>query len=87
MRINPKDIIPADDEEEEEPKDQEGAARLLRTSIGEGIGQCTICLDALCVDAIVPCGHVCICPSCLKHVNQCPVCRTPMTGLFRIYLS
>jgi hypothetical protein len=29
LRINPKDIIPADDEEEEEPKDQEGAARLL----------------------------------------------------------
>lgn len=53
---------------------------------------CCICSDGLPVHAIVPCGHVCLCldPACVdpyraKQQEQCPLCRTTIEGVLRVY--
>ena len=49
--------------------------------------ECTICMnaprDALCV----PCGHLCACYDCLIALTTklCPVCRSPLNQVVRIY--
>ena len=48
--------------------------------------ECTICLDADAEYAVVPCGHRCLCASCIKAVSECPVCRQAMTAVLRIFI-
>lgn len=54
--------------------------------------QCVICLDRPADSAIVPCGHMCGCYACLQALHasetpQCPLCRTPVTSVIRIFLN
>ncbi|KAI3856842.1 hypothetical protein MKW92_023197 [Papaver armeniacum] len=50
---------------------------------------CIICYDAPREGACVPCGHMVGCVSCLNEINTkkwgCPVCRTKINGVIRIY--
>ncbi|KAK4482464.1 hypothetical protein RD792_009621 [Penstemon davidsonii] len=50
---------------------------------------CTICLDAPLEGACVPCGHMAGCMSCLNEIKAkkwgCPVCRTKIDQVIRIY--
>ncbi|KAF7145783.1 hypothetical protein RHSIM_Rhsim04G0179100 [Rhododendron simsii] len=50
---------------------------------------CVICLDALVEGACIPCGHMVGCISCLNEIKgkkwSCPVCRTKITQVIRIY--
>ncbi len=51
---------------------------------------CCICLAEKADTACVPCGHLCACGACLKTLSsaedsRCPMCRTPVTGVLRIY--
>ncbi|XP_011091307.1 putative E3 ubiquitin-protein ligase XBAT35 isoform X2 [Sesamum indicum] len=50
---------------------------------------CTICLDAPLEGACIPCGHMAGCMSCLKEIKAkkwgCPVCRTKIDQVVRIY--
>ncbi|KAG8370437.1 hypothetical protein BUALT_Bualt14G0116700 [Buddleja alternifolia] len=50
---------------------------------------CTICLDAPLEGACVPCGHMAGCMSCLNEIKAkkwgCPVCRTKIDQIIRIY--
>lgn len=50
---------------------------------------CTICLDAPLEGACVPCGHLAGCMSCLKEIKSknwgCPVCRSKIDQIIRIY--
>ncbi|KAL0376798.1 UNVERIFIED_CONTAM: putative E3 ubiquitin-protein ligase XBAT35 [Sesamum calycinum] len=50
---------------------------------------CTICLDAPLEGACIPCGHMVGCMSCLKEIKAkkwgCPVCRTKIDQVVRIY--
>ena len=48
--------------------------------------ECAICLDGDAEYAVVPCGHRCLCASCSKTVSQCPVCRTAMTAVLRVFV-
>ena len=48
--------------------------------------ECAICLDGAAEYAVVPCGHRCLCASCSKTVSQCPVCRTAMTAVLRVFV-
>ena len=48
--------------------------------------ECTICLDADAEYAVVPCGHRCLCASCIKAVSECPVCRQAMTAVLRVFI-
>lgn len=57
------------------------------------ISICTICSDNSATHAIIPCGHFCICFSCLTTLKntstdpRCPCCRGPITNSLRIYNS
>ncbi|XP_073147526.1 putative E3 ubiquitin-protein ligase XBAT35 [Henckelia pumila] len=50
---------------------------------------CTICLDAPLEGACVPCGHMAGCMSCLNEIKAkkwgCPVCRSKIDQIIRIY--
>ena len=48
--------------------------------------ECVICMAAEAVVAMIPCGHRCLCESCLKlDLPQCPMCRQPVADARRIY--
>mmetsp|Transcript_98614 Transcript_98614/g.180024 ORF Transcript_98614/g.180024 Transcript_98614/m.180024 type:complete len:314 (-) Transcript_98614:273-1214(-) len=58
----------------------------------EDDGMCTICQEQPSDSAVVPCGHMCGCFECLDIVHKsskpdCPICRTSMTGVLKIYKS
>ncbi|KAK8951882.1 putative E3 ubiquitin-protein ligase XBOS34 [Platanthera zijinensis] len=50
---------------------------------------CVICLDKPVEGACIPCGHMVGCMSCLKEINEkkgeCPVCRTKIHQILRLY--
>ena len=59
---------------EVETPDLDGASK------GGSAGPCVVCLDREQTHALVPCGHRCVCASCISAVwsngRVCPVCRT-----------
>ena len=48
--------------------------------------ECAICLADDAEYAAVPCGHRCFCANCSKTVSECPVCRTRMTAVLRVFV-
>ncbi|KAJ6321595.1 hypothetical protein OIU77_011628 [Salix suchowensis] len=54
-----------------------------------GSSSCVICLDAPVEGACIPCGHMAGCMSCLKEIETkkwgCPVCRTKIDQVVRLY--
>ncbi|XP_048129135.1 putative E3 ubiquitin-protein ligase XBAT34 isoform X3 [Rhodamnia argentea] len=50
---------------------------------------CVVCLDAPVQGACVPCGHMAGCMSCLEKIKAkktgCPVCRTKIDQVIRLY--
>ncbi|XP_071732480.1 putative E3 ubiquitin-protein ligase XBAT35 isoform X2 [Rutidosis leptorrhynchoides] len=50
---------------------------------------CVICLDAPAEGACIPCGHMAGCMSCLNEIKGknwgCPVCRTKIDQVVRLY--
>ena len=48
---------------------------------------CSICWDEERDCLIMPCRHNVTCLKCIKSVKNCPVCRTPIDDLFRIFRS
>jgi len=59
---------------------------------GSNEGMCVICLEHPANTAVVPCGHVCGCFTCLQNIHsssdsECPICRATMTSILRSYNS
>uniref|UniRef100_A0A7C9CY52 RING-type domain-containing protein n=1 Tax=Opuntia streptacantha TaxID=393608 RepID=A0A7C9CY52_OPUST len=58
------------------------------TKLGES-SSCVICFDAPVEGACVPCGHMGGCMSCLNEIKVkkwgCPVCRTQIDQVIRVY--
>jgi hypothetical protein len=48
--------------------------------------ECSICLDGDAEYAVVPCGHRCLCASCIKAVSECPMCRGAITAVLRVFI-
>ena len=48
---------------------------------------CKICLENEVGIVFLPCGHLCCCVQCAPAVQQCPVCRTPIRGNVRTYMT
>lgn len=46
---------------------------------------CVVCMERRRVCAFLPCGHSVSCYSCAELMETCPVCRSEITGLCRIY--
>ena len=70
----------ADGEEPEPPKPEPLASTEPTTT------ECTICLDDDADYAAVPCGHRCLCFNCSKTVSQCPMCRTTISAVLRVFV-
>ena len=50
--------------------------------------RCCICLTNPKTHAIQPCGHRCLCPTCVSTVEnrgKCPLCRGNVEAVLRIY--
>ncbi|KAF7146094.1 hypothetical protein RHSIM_Rhsim04G0179200 [Rhododendron simsii] len=56
---------------------------------GGASSSCVICLDAPVEGACIPCGHMAGCMSCLNEIKGkkwgCPVCRTKIDQIVRLY--
>lgn len=68
-----------------EAKEAESQANLQQEKMGGYETNCSICLDAERDCLIMPCRHNVSCTRCIKSVKNCPVCRTPITDIIRIY--
>ena len=42
---------------------------------GRGDDECVVCLENMKEILLLPCRHLCICATCLTHIDKCPVCR------------
>jgi len=51
---------------------------------------CVICQDETVSFISIPCKHVCLCYTCVKHLvdvdNRCPLCRGAVTKFERVYI-
>ncbi|XP_064623172.1 cell growth regulator with RING finger domain protein 1-like [Lineus longissimus] len=43
---------------------------------------CVVCQNARASRALLPCRHACICGSCFKKVDKCPMCRGNIDSFF-----
>ena len=53
---------------------------------GVGVIECVICFEmgtSRCV--LIPCGHLCVCPSCSRGLANCPLCRKPVECAQNLY--
>lgn len=49
--------------------------------------ECVICLSDKKNVTLLPCRHLCVCNSCLVHIDKCPVCRTSFDEYVQINLE
>jgi hypothetical protein len=47
--------------------------------------ECCICLENPKNMIFLPCGHVCTCQDCAPGLENCPICRGPITGKVKAY--
>jgi hypothetical protein len=50
---------------------------------------CVVCMDAPSDYLAIPCGHQCGCETCLNSLKKshvgCPICRTAIAGIVKVY--
>lgn len=47
---------------------------------------CCICYTNAKDHAVVPCYHMCVCVNCAQRIQQCPMCRGPVSRIQKIFL-
>lgn len=60
---------------------------------GGEIRECRVCLEETVTNAMVPCGHLCVCEACAHKIFQssetqrptCPLCRVELSTHVKIY--
>uniref|UniRef100_A0A8D0GIB6 Cell growth regulator with RING finger domain protein 1 n=1 Tax=Sphenodon punctatus TaxID=8508 RepID=A0A8D0GIB6_SPHPU len=67
-------------EEEEENADQSllgkfGLGDEESEALEESIKDCAVCQNGTVNWVLLPCRHTCLCDRCVKHFQQCPMCR------------
>ena len=67
-----------------------GSANSSRPTDRDGMPVCAVCLDKPVNTALTPCFHAGFCNGCAVTISfnrfPCPICRSRVTGLQRIYL-
>ncbi|XP_042813480.1 baculoviral IAP repeat-containing protein 3 isoform X2 [Panthera tigris] len=48
---------------------------------------CKVCLDREVSVVFIPCGHLAVCQDCAPPLRKCPICRGPIKGTVRTFLS
>ncbi|RHY41775.1 hypothetical protein DYB34_008711 [Aphanomyces astaci] len=49
--------------------------------------ECVICMDEVRNAVCIPCGHLSSCFDCLSSASTCPICRTPIQSVVKIYTA
>lgn len=49
--------------------------------------KCIACLEKHAYATNVECGHVAMCYECLEKCDKCPICRTDMGRIIKLYVS
>ena len=45
---------------------------------------CCVCQSAPIYYTLLPCRHACVCSSCIKLLDRCPMCRAYINAYFRL---
>ena len=53
----------------------------------EDIRCCVACQDAPRGVLLRPCSHMCLCNDCADGLNECPICREPITERLKVIVS
>ncbi|XP_032283592.1 baculoviral IAP repeat-containing protein 3 [Phoca vitulina] len=48
---------------------------------------CKVCMDKEVSIVFIPCGHLVVCRDCAPSLRRCPICRGPVKGTVRTFLS
>lgn len=64
-----------------------GRVQIRRTGAQFDSTACLICLNNVREFAFQPCWHVVACSACQMRLHKCPICRTVIQKVQRIYLS
>jgi hypothetical protein len=58
-----------------------------QTTLTQTLGEnaCCICRDRERTHAPYPCFHMCLCETCANLVDTCPLCRSPVVTVYRIF--
>ncbi|KAL6067588.1 putative nuclear distribution protein nudc [Balamuthia mandrillaris] len=81
------------EEEEEEEKHKEETSNTKKKDADDDEEDekdlCKICYDGEIETVILECGHAVLCHNCATTLNlfQCPICRTPISSIRRMYRS
>jgi len=46
---------------------------------------CVVCLTERREYAFLPCRHLCVCHQCVRYLEKCPLCRTPIQKYMKIF--
>jgi len=46
---------------------------------------CVICFSEQRTHILLPCGHYCLCQGCSKELQECPICRVPVTSIHQVF--
>ncbi|XP_033734250.1 cell growth regulator with RING finger domain protein 1-like [Pecten maximus] len=46
--------------------------------------ECIVCQAELLAFALLPCRHACVCQSCFRQIDRCPICRGYIESYFRV---
>jgi Zinc finger, C3HC4 type (RING finger)/Ubiquitin family len=57
----------------------------FRRSNDNTVSECVVCLERRSSHVLIPCGHLCLCGSCVTSVTRCPICRKFIRRSLRVY--
>ena len=57
------------------------------SSSHEDNSTCVVCMSNQRNVALLECGHVCVCSTCVSQLNLCPVCRQSIDRIVSLYQS
>lgn len=90
QQVSNLDSIPSTEQEActEEAKHSENLGELKQKldSIHRAM-LCKICMDATINTVFCPCGHWVCCNECGVNIDKCPICRTPITLIQKVYMD
>jgi len=50
------------------------------------VSNCVVCHERVSDHVLIPCGHVCLCGSCVASITTCPICREHLQNRHQVYL-
>lgn len=51
----------------------------------DGTDECVACLTDAREVALLPCRHLCLCKTCFRQVDKCPICRNNFSSYIFVY--